>query len=113
MINWKNHKAALTGASQYLIKGIIQIIHSATSASQDTEDCFVGFIGTITDSAGFISSIDDSPVARIGTIDDDPIATIGTLFPTQGFSGIIDPSDIGFIGTVTDSAGFEGEICGC
>lgn len=33
MINWKNHKAAFTGASKYLIKGIISVVHSVTSAA--------------------------------------------------------------------------------
>ena len=111
MINWKDHKAALTGASRYLIKGIIQIVHSATSANLATEDCFEAFVGTIQSSTGYLGTIDPSDTGFISAINDSSTAFIGTVYANKGFSGIIDGSDNGFIGTITGSEGFEGKVC--
>lgn len=83
------------------------------AAQPPTPDCHEAFIGSITDTEGYIGTIDDSTTAVIGLINDDPVASIGTIFPNKAFIGIIDPSDTGFQGEITDSEGFEGEICEC
>ena len=78
-----------------------------------TPDCFVGFNSNIQESFGFVSTINDNPVASISTINDDPVASLSTIFPTAGFNSIIDDSDVGFISTITDKEGFNSDICDC
>lgn len=49
MINWKDHKAALTGASKYLIKGVFRFVHSVTSDSLEPIESVVCFPGVLKD----------------------------------------------------------------
>jgi hypothetical protein len=112
MINWKNHRAALTGAHKVLIKGVKWVIHSATSASASTPDCYVPFVGKIIENVGFNGAINDQPTGLIGLINGSPTARIGLLYDHKAFNGNINPNNIGFNSKVTDSKAFEGEICG-
>ena len=80
MINWKNHRAALTGASKTLIRGVISVVHSVTSQSVIvTPDCVTTFE----------SQINDTPLALVSTIDAGVIAIESNIQPTVSFSSII------------------------
>ncbi len=114
MIFWKDHKAALTGASKRAIKGVFQYIHSITTGTVIVSpDCFAAFEGLITDEAGFQGLIDGANMGFEGLIDGDPIGREGAVFPNKGFNGIIDADDLGFEGRITDKIGFEGQLCDC
>jgi hypothetical protein len=85
----------------------------ATAPVINTEDCYVPFIGNITDEIAFTGIINDDPVAVEGIINADPVAVLGTLYPEIAFNGIIDDSDSGFIGDIADYIAFVGNICDC
>ena len=95
MINWRNGKGGFVGGLKYIIKGVFQFAHSVTSASPvgPTPDCFVGFIGAITD-----------PVME-------PCGFIGAMTDTTGLIGSVDDTGLGLIGAMTDTSGFEGCLC--
>lgn len=65
----------------------------ADSSSEPTADCYIGFIGTITDPALY------------------PCGFIGSISDENGFIGIIEEIDRGFIGSISDTNGFNGSIC--
>jgi len=113
MINWKNHKAAFTGASNYLIKGVISVVHSVTSASVIvTPDCFESFEGKIDDSdtslAGLIDASDTVVESNI-----QPFASfISVIDPQNNFQGIIDAIPLALSGIIDDTpVAVEGPIC--
>lgn len=73
-MNWRNGKGGFVGGLKYIIKGVFQYAHSITSATPvgPTPDCFVTFIGTITE------PLPPEDVLFIGTITDEN-ALIGNL----------------------------------
>ena len=83
------------GGLKNLTKSFFSSWYSKTSASPvgPTPDCFVGFIGAITD-----------PVME-------PCGFIGALTDTTGLIGSVDDTSLGLIGAMTDTSGFEGDIC--
>lgn len=114
IINWKTHKAALTGASTTFIRGVLSVVHSvASSVIISSPNCFVPFQGRITDGNGFQGLINDSNVIFVGLIDDSAIGFQGLIFDNSGFNGIIGGDSLGFQGAVTDKIGFEGRLCDC
>ena len=62
------------------------------SASQPSEDCYVGFIGSIEE---------DTSIA----------AFIGSVTDINGFSGATNAKDAAFSGTITGNNGFKGGFC--
>jgi len=95
MINWRNGKGGFVGGLKRLIKGVFQFAHTINSADPQppTPDCYVSFIGAITE-----STLSDA-------------AFIGTITDSSGFIGTLDAADAGFSGTITDTNGYQGDIC--
>lgn len=94
MMNWRDGKGGFVGGLKYLIKGVFQFAHSLTSVAPvgPTPDCFVAFVGTITDptldKVAFIGTITDT-LAMIGTINDDEASFLGTITDTHATIGSI------------------------
>ena len=113
MISWKTHKAAFTGASNYLIKGIISVVHSVTSASVIvTPDCFESFEGKIDDSDTVLqSSIDAAVTVLESNIEEfTPFSSIIEI--QNNFQGVIDAAALALSGIIDDTPeAIEGPIC--
>ena len=115
MINWKSHRAALTGASKYLIKGVISVVHSVTSATVIvTPDCFLPLE----------SSIGSEAQGLLGAIDATEIAESGIILEFNAFQGVIDsgitalqgaidPDGEALNSNIQDSFGIQAALCDC
>lgn len=103
MINWKANKAAVAGASKYLIKGFFQVIHSATSASVDTTDCIFSLEGPIDDAVTALTgSIDSADTALTGTILE-TLAVTGQIIEILALTGSIDDGTTALTGAIDDA----------
>jgi hypothetical protein len=92
--------------------GLLQriITRGFFSAAAPSPDCYVGFQGAITDSAGYVGLVTSS-IGYTGLIADTATATQGHIYPVARYQGIIDSTGLSFEGQITDKDGFEGVIC--
>ena len=94
MINWRNGKGGFVGGLKNIIRGVFRFAHAINSADPQppTPDCYAGFIGTITDPlidpCGFIGSISDS-AGFTGSIDATNAGFTGSISDKNGFNGSI------------------------
>ena len=72
---------------------VLNLLFGASEAAAPSPDCFVAFVGTITD-----------PVL-------DKVAFLGTITDTLALVGTIDDSEASFLGTITDTHATIGNIC--
>jgi hypothetical protein len=95
MINWRGGKGGFVGGIKTLIKGVFQFAYSKTSVAPvgPTPDCFVTFIGTITE-----RTMSDA-------------VFIGTLTDTKTLIGTLNADDKNFDGTMTDENALIGDLC--
>ena len=82
------------GGLKNLAQGFLSSWHSLTSVAPvgPTPDCFVAFVGTITDptldKVAFLGTITDT-LAMIGTINDDEASFLGTITDTHATIGSV------------------------
>ncbi len=83
------------GGLKNLAQSFFSSWHSITTEAvlPPSPDCFVGFIGTLTD-----------PVM-------DPCGFIGSISSQNGFNGTLDASNKGLIGSMSDTNGYSGDLC--
>jgi len=114
IIRWKDHKAALTGASKRAIKGVFQFIHSVTSTAPiDTQDCFLSVTSVINDDPlSVVSTIGDG--LSVGSVVNDDILSVTSIIK-DGLSVVssIDDGPLSVTSSIKDNLSVTSVVCNC